>query len=205
MNLFKKREPSSMTVAEQFVAKVEKESRRSLIRVYAPMILLVVMTVFFSFYDSHFFSMKNILNILQQMSVPLILATGLTFVLLVGRIDLSVEGLMGFVGSCIALLILNDRNPNNWGVWGVVVPIAIAIAYGFIIGFLHVKLRIASFIITYATGTIIKGVAVLLYDSRAARVQAQWMSDWSMASFLGVPLITWIAFAFFFICCIILN
>ena len=82
MNLFKKREPSSMTVAEQFVAKVEKESRRSLIRVYAPMILLVVMTVFFSFYDSHFFSMKNILNILQQMSVPLILATGLTFVLL---------------------------------------------------------------------------------------------------------------------------
>lgn len=205
MNLIKKRDPSSMTVAEQFVAKVEKESRSSLIRVYAPMILLVVMTIFFSIYDNHFFSLKNVLNILQQMSVPLILATGLTFVLLIGRIDLSVEGVMGFVGSCMALLILNDRNPNDWGVWGVLLPIVIGILYGFLTGFLHVKLRIASFIITYATGTIIRGIAVLLYDSRAARVQAQWMTDWSMASFLGIPLITWMAFAFFFIGCIILN
>ena len=84
-------------------------------------------------------------------------------------------------------------------------PIVIGILYGFLTGFLHVKLRIASFIITYATGTIIRGIAVLLYDSRAARVQAQWMTDWSMASFLGIPLITWMAFAFFFIGCIILN
>ena len=60
MNLIKKRDPSSMTVAEQFVAKVEKESRSSLIRVYAPMILLVVMTIFFSIYDNHFFSLKNV-------------------------------------------------------------------------------------------------------------------------------------------------
>lgn len=194
-----------MTVAEQFVAKIEKESRSSKIRVYAPMILLVVMTIFFSIYDSHFFSVKNILNILQSMAVPLILATGLTFVLLIGRIDLSVEGVMGFVGSVMALLLLNDRNSNDWGVWGVLLPIAVGIAYGFITGFLHVKLRIASFIITYATGTIIKAIAILLYDSRAARVKAEWMSTWSLTSFLDIPLITWIAFAFFAICCIILN
>lgn len=205
MNLFKKKEPNMMTVAEQFVAKVEKEARSSLIRVYAPMILLVCMTIFFSIYDSHFFSIKNILNILQQMSVPLILASGLTFVLLIGRIDLSVEGVMGFVAAYIALLIQNDRNSNDFGVWGVLIPIAIGIAYGFLTGILHVKLRIASFIITHATGTMIKAIAILLYDSRAARVQAQWMSDWSMASFLGIPVITWIAFGFFFICCIILN
>lgn len=205
MDLFKRKEQKTMTVAEQFVAKVQKESRGSLIRVYAPMILLVVMTIFFSIYDSHFFSLKNILNILQQMSVPLILASGLTFVLLIGSIDLSVEGVMGFVASCMALLILNDRNPNDWGVWGVLLPIAVGIVYGFITGFLHVKLRIASFIITYATGTIIRGIAVLLYDSRAARVQAQWMQDASMMSFLGIPMICWVAVAFYLICCVILN
>ena len=205
MDLFKKREQRTMTVAQEFVSKVEKESRSSLIRVYAPVILLVAMTVFFSIYDSHFFSIKNILNILQQMAVPLILATGLTFVLLIGRIDLSVEGIMGFVGSFMALLLLNDRNMNDFGVWGVLIPIAIGIVTGFITGVLHVKLRIASFIITYAMGTIIRGAAVLLYNSRPARVQVEWMTEWSMASFLGVPLITWIAILFFLVCSIILN
>lgn len=205
MELFKKKARSSKTVAEEFVQKVENESRDNLIRIYAPIILLVVMTVFFSMYDNHFFSVKNVLNILQQMAVPLILATGLSFVLLIGRIDLSVEGVMGFVGSFMALLILNDRNSNDFGAWGVVIPIAIGIFYGLLTGILHVKLRIASFIITFATGTIIKGIAILLYDSRAARVQASWMTDWSMTSFLGIPLITWIAAAFFIVCSIMLN
>ncbi len=205
MSLFKQKEQSSMTVAQEFVAKVAKDSKRAVMRVYAPVVLLVVMTIFFSIYDSHFFSIKNILNILQTTAVPLVLATGLMFVLLTGRIDLSCEGVMGFVGSCMALLILNDRNSNDWGIWGVLLPIAIGIAWGFLTGFLHVKLRIASFIITYATSTIIRGIAVILYDSRAARVQAQWMADVSMASFLGIPVIVWAAVAFFIICACILN
>ena len=205
MNIYTKKDMRNATVAEQFVARVENESRNSLIRLYAPMILLVVMTIGFSIYDSHFFSVKNVVNILGQMAVPLILATGLTFVLLIGSIDLSVEGVMGFVGSCISLLIINSRNSNNWGVWGVVVPIVIGVVYGAITGILHVKLRIASFIITYATGTIISGIAVLLYESKPATVKAQWMIDVSAASFLGVPIITWIAIAFFLVGCVLLN
>lgn len=205
MNLFKKRDLQTATVAEQFVARVENESRNSLIRLYAPMILLVVMTIAFSIYDSHFFSIRNIVNILGQMAVPLILATGLTFVLLIGSIDLSVEGVMGFVGSCISLLIVNSRNGNNWGAWGVLLPIAIGVIYGAITGILHVKLRIASFIITYATGTIISGIAVLLYESKPATVKDQWMIDVSASSFLGIPIITWIAIAFFIVGCILLN
>jgi ribose transport system permease protein len=205
MNIFRKQERITSSVADEFVAKVDRESRNSLVRLYAPMILLVIMTITFSIYDSHFFSIKNIINLLGQMAVPLILATGLTFVLLIGSIDLSVEGVMGFVGSCISLLIINSRNGNNWGVWGVVVPIAVGIAYGGITGFLHVKLRIASFIITYATGIIISGIAVLLYKGQPATVKAQWVIDASATYYLGVPLITWIAIVFFIFGCIILN
>ncbi|MEG1606170.1 MAG: ABC transporter permease, partial [Clostridia bacterium] len=147
----------------------------------------------------------NIVNVLGQMAVPLILATGLTFVLLIGSIDLSVEGVMGFVGSFISLLVLNSRNGNDWGVWGVILPIVIGVACGAITGFLHVKLRIASFIITYATGTIIGGIAVLLYNSKPATVKAQWIIDASTTYFLRIPLITWIAIAFFLVGCLILN
>lgn len=194
-----------MTVAEEFVSKVERESRSSLIRIYAPMILLAVMTIGFSIYDSHFFSMKNISNILGQMAVPLTLATGLTFVLLIGRIDLSVEGVMGLVGSSVALLVLNSRNANDWGVFGVIIPIAAGLLFGLITGILHVKLRIASFIITYATGTIAAGIAVLLYQSQPATAKAQWIIDSSKISFLNIPLITWIAIIFYAVCCVILS
>lgn len=194
-----------MTVAEEFVSKVEREARSSLIRVYAPMILLVVMTIGFSLYDHHFFSLKNLSNILGQMAVPLTLATGLTFVLLIGRIDLSVEGVMGLVGSSMALLVLNSRNANNWGVLGVLLPVAVGLLFGLITGLLHIKLRIASFIITYATGTIAAGIAVLLYHSQPATAKAQWIVDASMITFLNIPLITWIAILFYAICCVILN
>ena len=205
MHMLRKRELGGSTIAEQFVSRVESESRRNLIRIYAPMILLVVMTIGFSIFDQHFFSIKNIVNILGQMAVPLILATGLTFVLLIGSIDLSIEGVMGFVGSVISLLVINSRNGNNWGVWGVVVSIAIGVLFGAITGFLHVKLRIASFIITFATGTIISGIAVLLYESKPATVKEQWIIDASATYLLHIPLITWIAIAFFLLGCIILN
>lgn len=205
MGLTPKGVPAAATVAEQFAAKGEAESRANLIRLYAPMILLAVMTVAFSIYDSHFFSLKNLINLLGQMAVPLILATGLTFVLLIGSIDLSIEGLMGFVGSFISLLVLNSRNANSWGLWGVLLPLAAGVLYGGITGFLHVKLRIASFIITYATGTIISGIAVLLYNSQPATVKEQWMIDASGMYFLSVPLIFWIALGFFVMGCILLN
>lgn len=194
-----------MTVAEEFVSKVEREARSNQIRVYAPMILLVVMTIGFSLYDEHFFSLKNLSNILGQMAVPLTLATGLTFVLLIGRIDLSVEGVMGLVGSAIALLVLNSRNANDQGVMGVVVPVLAGLAMGLITGILHVKLRIASFIVTYATGIIASGIAVLLYHSQPATAKAQWIINASMSSFLNIPLITWIAILFFAVCTVILN
>ena len=205
MHMLRKSAPQTMTVAEQFVSRVERESRKNLVKLYAPMILLLVMTVSFSLYDSHFFSVKNVVNILSQMAVPLILATGLTFVLLIGSIDLSIEGVMGFVGSVISLLVINSRNGNNWGVWGVVLAVAIGTLSGAITGLLHVKLRIASFIITFATGTIISGIGVLLYESKPATVKAQWIIDASATFFLQIPLITWIALGFFLAGCVILN
>ena len=61
MNLFSKKDVKTMTIAEQFVSKVEQEALSNKIRVYAPMILLVFMTIVFSIYDSHFFSMKNLI------------------------------------------------------------------------------------------------------------------------------------------------
>lgn len=205
MGLIRKHEMEKLTVAEQFTAKGRLEARSNQIRRYAPMILLVCMTAAFSVYDNHFFSVKNLVNLLGQMAVPLVLATGLTFVVLIGSIDLSVEGVMGFTGSLISLLVLNTRNTNSWGILGVLLPLLLGALYGGLTGLLHVKLRIASFIITYATGTIISGITVLLYNSQPATIKEQWMIDFSGTYFLGIPLLFWVALAYFLLCSILLN
>ena len=77
--------------------------------------LLLVIVVFFSIASEHFLSANNITNILTQITINLILAVGMTFVILIGGIDLSVGSVMAFAaivaGKAITLPGIGDR-PN---------------------------------------------------------------------------------------------
>jgi ribose transport system permease protein len=199
-----KTEVDSGIIAAQFREKIKTESRREQLRTYAPVILLVLVSVLFSLYDRRFFSATNINNLLYQMAIPLILATGLTFVLLIGSIDLSLEGIMGLSGSVIALLILNTKNSNDYGAIGVIAPIAGCTIIGAITGFIHTKMRIASFVMTFAIGSIATGISVLTYRGVPAVLKAPWAETMSMGSFIGIPYLTWVALGIFAIGCILL-
>jgi ribose transport system permease protein len=199
-----KTEFDSEIIAAQFREKIKSESRREQLRTYAPVILLASVSVLFSLYDKRFFSMTNINNLLYQMAIPLILATGITFVLLIGCIDLSLEGIMGLSGSAIALLILNTKNSNDYGAIGVIVPIVGCTIIGAITGFIHTKMRIASFVVTFAMGSITTGISVLTYRGVPAVLKVQWAETMSLGSFIGIPYLTWIALGIFAIGCILL-
>ena len=58
-------------------------------------------------------------QIMYQMSIPLVISVGLTYVLLLGSIDLSIEGVMGFAGSFVAFLVVNNSNSNDFGILGI--------------------------------------------------------------------------------------
>lgn len=199
-----KTEVGSDIIAAQFGEKIKVESRREQLRTYAPVILLVSVSVLFSLYNRRFFSMTNINNLLYQMAIPLILATGITFVLLIGCIDLSLEGIMGLSGSAIALLILNTKNSNDYGAIGVIVPIIGCTIIGAITGFIHTKMRIASFVVTFAMGSITTGISVLTYRGVPAVLKVQWAETMSLGSFIGIPYLTWIALGIFAIGCVLL-
>jgi ribose transport system permease protein len=193
------------TVSEQFIYKMGRESRSERLRTYAPIILLVIETIVMSITSPAFLSFSNIINILYQMSLPLVIATGLTFVLIIGSIDLSVEGIIGFTGAMISVLVVNSKNTNDFGIWGIIIVVLIATGIGFITGLLHVKLRIASFIITFAMGQVVAGLALLSYGQVPAIVKWDVFSILSDQTFIGIPYITWIALAFFAVGCIILH
>lgn len=193
------------TVALQFVRKVKDDARRTIIRRYAPVIVLAVMTVFSMIFVRGFMSWDNLINLMYQMALPLILATGLTFVLLIGGIDLSLEGVMGFSGSVFVLLVLNSSNGNNFGLFSVIIILLFGIFMGFLNGLVHVKLHIPSFMVTYAVGVIVRGFGILSYNSIPASIRSDAIIVFSRGSVLGIPNITLVAFAVFFIGCIILN
>lgn len=196
---------ATSTVAQQFAYKVKLDAKSDKIRRYAPLILLVIMTAIGAVTQTSFFSWGNIVNIMYQMSIPLVISVGLTYVLLLGSIDLSIEGVMGFAGSLAAFLVTNKTNSNNFGMWGVLLVIVLCTAIGAFTGFLHVKARIATFIVSFAVGSIMTGVAVLVYHGTPIEVTDSAFITVSRGSFLQIPYITLIAFAIFAAGALILN
>ena len=199
------RQAHNETIAKQFTQKVAQDARHNKIRDAAPAIVLVIMALWCCIFVKGFMSWKNFSNLLFQMTIPLVLATGLTFVLLVGGIDLSLEGVMGFAASAAALGLKNSLNSNDFGIWAILVVIAAGTAFGALVGLIHVKLRIPSFMVTYAMGTVINGAGLLLYKGTPATIKDETLIALSRGTVLDVPYLTLIALAVFLIGCLILN
>ena len=75
----------TLSVGEQFAEKVKDNAKKDRIRRMMPIILLVVMTAIGAITQKNFFSARNLVNILYQMSIPLVISVSLMFVLLLGR------------------------------------------------------------------------------------------------------------------------
>ena len=195
----------TLSVGEQFAEKVKDNARKDRIRRMMPIILLVVMTAIGAITQKNFFSARNLVNILYQMSIPLVISVSLMFVLLLGSIDLSIEGVMGFAGSFTAFLVQNRTNSNNFGIFGIILVLVICTCVGAITGFIHTKGRIASFITTYAVGQVMTGVAVLVYNSTPIAVTEPAFATISQGRILGIPYLTLMSFGIFAIGAIILN
>lgn len=194
-------------IASEFTEKSRIASRREKIRLYAPFLVLIALTVIGGIIgrNNHFLSWDNFVNIMYQMSVPLVVATGITFVVLLGSIDLSMEGVIGFTAAMLSLLVPNTANANNLGLGALVLVLLMGALMGLIVGYVHVYLKIASFIASFALSKVYAGFAVMLY--RGTPATAKWNVFDFLASSrpLGIPLITWMAFGFFFLGVYVLN
>ncbi|MFN2304312.1 MAG: sugar ABC transporter permease [Anaerolineales bacterium] len=125
------------------------------IRDYGMYIALFVIMVFFSIStDGIFISSRNISNLINQMGYIAVLAIGMTLVIVIRHIDLSVGYLAGFLGAIAAIAL------TSWGlpVW-IVIPLVLvfgAIA-GLISGTMVAKFGIPSFVATLAGWLIYRG------------------------------------------------
>ena len=94
------------------------------IGVQGPLLGLILLCVIFTFTTNVFFSVRNALNVLDQVTVLGILAVGMTLVIVIGGIDLSVGSILAFVMMVMGCLKETFNVP---------LPLAILIALLFVL------------------------------------------------------------------------
>jgi ribose transport system permease protein len=125
---------------------------------------LLFIVIIFTISSRYFLTVDNIFSVLQQSSLNLIIALGMTFVIALGGIDLSVGSVVAFSSVVMADWIANAGVPLIIAVVGAIV---IGIAAGFINGILIDKLKLQAFIVTLATMTFFRGAALVYTNGRA--------------------------------------
>ena len=167
---------------------------RAMLRQYAGIVLsLVALCVFFSLTNDRFLSVANFTNIFQQVAVIAITAFGMTWVILLGEIDLSVGSIIAVAGMVGAQII-----GLGWGFApALVLTLAAGAAMGLFNGVMTAKLLLPSFIVTVATMSIFRGLVSLpTGGAPAMNMDPTWIAI-GANSFLGVPIIIWVVLVLF--------
>ncbi|MFA6153325.1 ABC transporter permease [Mesorhizobium sp.] len=123
---------------------------------YGTIVGLLLMIVFFSANaPTIFLSRANFLNILSQASLTAIIASGLTYTLVVGEFDLSI----GYVASFVGLIVTGLMAYQGFPIWlSIVCALLLGAAIGAFNGVLVTKVRINAVISTLGVGTMLTGI-----------------------------------------------
>lgn len=105
-------------------------------------------------------SWDNVQVVLSLAAIPAILAVGLHLTIVIGGIDLSLQGTVALCAVFVGVLSKNRYNDHDVGLWILPICLAIGGAAGMLTGVLHTKLRIPSFITTLGVSWVLYGVAV---------------------------------------------
>ncbi|MEH2452151.1 ABC transporter permease subunit [Nostoc sp.] len=135
-----------------------RKSISTLLEVAGILPILVIICILFAFLSPNFLTGGNIVNILRQASINIVLATGMTFVILTGGIDLSVGSILAV--SAVVALLVSLLPALSWAA----VPAALlaGLLLGLLNGALITFLDVPPFIVTLGSLTALRGVAFLI-------------------------------------------
>ncbi|KFK97651.1 ribose ABC transporter permease [Serratia sp. Ag1] len=163
--------------------------------------ILILIVAIFGFVAPNFFTDANLLNIARQASINIVLAAGMTFIILTGGIDLSVGSMLGTTAVVAMAVSLMP------GVAGLAIPLALlaGLGMGLFNGILVAYAGLPPFIVTLGTYTALRGAAYLLADGTTI-INSDISFEWIGNAYLGpIPWLVVIAFAVIALCWFILR
>ncbi|MDE3026826.1 MAG: ABC transporter permease [Paracoccaceae bacterium] len=154
-----------------------------------PVLLLLVIVG--GFVAPRFMTTENLLNILDQVSVLGLTTIGLTFVVLIGRLDLSLEGIVGFA-PMLAAVMLVPTSAGGFGVelpaWtGMLIALGSAGLIGWFNGFMVVRVGLNPFISTLGLLVLLRGGILIISNGRSIYSPGPALTWLGSATVLGLP------------------
>jgi len=152
-----------------------------------PLIGLILLCVGFAFSTDVFLTLRNALNVLDQVTTLGVLALGMTGVIIIGGIDLS-------VGSILALSIM----VLGWLSQDYAVPFAAALVISLVVGaicgmvngLLVTRARLPAFIATLTMMSIARGMANITTDGQQVVGYPEWFTELATVRHLGFMSVT---------------
>jgi ribose/xylose/arabinose/galactoside ABC-type transport system permease subunit len=138
----------------------------------APVIFLVALIAMFGLANERFFSLRNIFNILNEVSIFGLMAVGVTFVILTAGIDLSVGAILAFSGMVCAVVLNGgtsgsfDLSGGTGGGYGIFFAFLAALFFGAACGFVQgsaiAYLGVPAFVVTLGGMSAFRGATLVL-------------------------------------------
>jgi len=134
-------------------------------RKHRTILFLLLLICVFGAVNERFLTVRNALNILSEVSIYGIIAVGMTYVILIGGIDVAVGSLLAFASIAAAYVVTNlvGGGPATW-----LIALAVSTLVGFVGGLIQGKavtwLHVPAFIVTLGGMTVWRGATLLLND-----------------------------------------
>ncbi|MFG1955449.1 ABC transporter permease [Micromonospora sp. NPDC048830] len=158
---------------------------------------LVAAVVVGAVLNDRFLTARNLINVLQQSSELAVVVVALSLVLLVGRIDLSLESTFGLSAMVAALLVVPAAT-GGYGVelnpvLGILVALGVGVAFGAVNGGLIVYLKLNAFVATLAMMILLRGLVLGVGSGKTVFGLPDVILWLGSGSVLGIPVSVYIA------------
>ncbi|MEM0946459.1 MAG: ABC transporter permease [Pseudomonadota bacterium] len=164
---------------------------------WAPLLVLLVLIAFFAIMEPRFLSVRNFARIGISSAPALMVAIGVTFIIIMGSIDLSMEGTVSVSAILFAFAFLALGGTLASWAW-LAVPMALIAGgfIGFLNGLIHIKLKIPSFMASLAMGFVGTGFALLLTGGDRIRIEDELFRSLLTVRWLNFPIMCYVALLF---------
>ena len=171
---------------------LERATLLNLVLDHLVWLILAIILVIFSLTIERFFQIGIFLNILQHATFVGLLSIGLSFCIIAGHMDLSIELVMAFTAMLAAWLAAGRGSAsgleiNTW--LTLVLAIAFGAAAGLFNGLLVIRFHINAFIVTLATYISIRGFGLVLTGGRSMYGLPDDFRLVATADLFGLPLL----------------
>lgn len=136
--------------------------------------VLLIIGVLLSFLSDKFLTSSNLISVMRQISINVYIALGMTLVIILGGIDLSVGAIVALSGTVTVGLIVNSGLP----IWAAIaIGLLIGVVCGFISGTMVAEFKLPAFIVTMAMMNIARGAANVYSGGRSTRITDEFFSS----------------------------